>query len=382
VQDEQEFRRRAELASRAVALRAQRDALDDQIAELLSGRPDQQAVRDLLGRCTAAQLDEEHGRLQQQLAALDNRLQRLFHREGQLEEQLKTVGGDRRLGFKRLELSVNAQRIREAIRRWQVRALCGRLLETICRAYETERQPETLRAASQYLRVLTGGKMQRVWTPLGERTLRIDQANGPTLTVDALSRGTREQLFLSLRLALADWYAKRSTPLPLILDDVLVNFDSQRAKAAARLLHQFAEGGRQLLVFTCHEHILALFAELEAPVGRLPDCNRPNPPLLRLAPLTSSKGQVASDSGPVEVAPPAAQTRRQSRRPPAHREAKPAAESSLPVEAPAAPTEPRSFDADYFDSREPAVASAARQNSGSNGAARPNESPFPDAASD
>ncbi len=384
VQDENQLRQRAELAARAASLRAQRDTLDNQIAELLSGCQDQQAIRDMLGRFTAAQLEQQRERLQQQLSASEDRLQQFFRRQGQLEEQLKTLGSDRRLGFKRLELNVNAERIRQAIGRWQLLALCGRLLESLCRAYETDRQPETLRAASQYLQALTGGRFQRVWTPLGERALRIDQADGCSLPVEALSRGTREQLFLSLRLALADWYAKRGALLPLILDDVLVNFDAQRAKAAARLLHQFAEGGHQLLVFTCHEHILALFAELEVPLGRLPDCNRPNPPPLRLSPLRSSKEPLASAPAPADVPPPAAHSRRQLRRPPpppAHREAKPAAESSPPVDVPATHSAPRSFDADYFDSRELAAASTAGRNSGSNGAAGQKESPLADGAS-
>ena len=41
-----------------------------------------------------------------------------------------------------------------------------------------------------------------------------------------------------------------------MLDDVLVNFDAERAKAAAAVLRDFAAAGHQLLVFTCHEHIL------------------------------------------------------------------------------------------------------------------------------
>ncbi len=61
---------------------------------------------------------------------------------------------------------------------------------------------------------------------------------------------------MSLRLALASSYARRGAPLPLVLDDVLVNFDADRAKAAAAVLRDFAAAGHQLLVFTCHEHIL------------------------------------------------------------------------------------------------------------------------------
>ena len=74
-----------------------------------------------------------------------------------------------------------------------------------------------------------------------------------------LSRGTREQLFLSLRLALVSLFARRGIKLPMILDDVLVNFDMQRAAATVDVLAEFGQQGHQLLVFTCHEHIARLF---------------------------------------------------------------------------------------------------------------------------
>ena len=149
-------------------------------------------------------------------------------------------------------------------------AVTCRILDMIRTTYEQQRQPETLQEASGYLDRLTQGRYRRVWTPLGEHVLRVDDAEGHSLPVEVLSRGTREQLFLSLRLALASSYARRGAPLPLVLDDVLVNFDAERAKAAAAVLRDFAAAGHQLLVFTCHEHILKLFKSLRVPVSRLP----------------------------------------------------------------------------------------------------------------
>ena len=52
---------------------------------------------------------------------------------------------------------------------------------------------------------------------------------------------------------------------------MLVNFDSQRAQAAAVVLRDFAAAGHQVLVFTCHEHILHMFKSLRIPTSRLPD---------------------------------------------------------------------------------------------------------------
>ena len=93
-------------------------------------------------------------------------------------------------------------------------------------------------------------------------------------------------------------------PLPLILDDVLVNFDGERAKAAAQVMRDFAAAGHQMLVFTCHEHIAKLFRSLKAPVNELPSNSERDP-----APLIFEEGPKEKPKKPVRPAPRAPQAR-------------------------------------------------------------------------
>ena len=104
---------------------------------------------------------------------------------------------------------------------------------------------------------------------VGEELL-VDNQNDETITVDKLSRGTREAVYLSLRLALIGAYARRGAVLPMVMDDILVNFDSKRARSAAELLVEFSRNGYQLLMFTCHEHMRDMFHELDVSVKILP----------------------------------------------------------------------------------------------------------------
>ncbi len=145
------------------------------------------------------------------------------------------------------------------------------LLEEIRDEYEKFRQPETLREASEYMVKLTSGKYKRIWTPLANDILLVDTEDGTSLPVEVLSRGTREQLFVSLRLALVAAYARRGIHLPMILDDVFVNFDAGRTKIAVSVLREFAREGHQLLVFTCHEHVWRMFADVKADTRRIPN---------------------------------------------------------------------------------------------------------------
>ena len=90
-----------------------------------------------------------------------------------------------------LDLATLQQRIEDAIRRWQVLAVTGQLLEAIRASYETDRQPETLQEASGYFRQMTQGHYRRVWTPVGERILRVEASDGHGLSVEVLAVGGR-----------------------------------------------------------------------------------------------------------------------------------------------------------------------------------------------
>jgi hypothetical protein len=197
-------------------------------------------------------------------------LQVKLEQRAELQQQIKQLADDRRPAEKRLELAGLVRRIEGQIERWRALAVTGSLLSRVQSSYERTHQPAALREATEYLSRMTGGKYIRVWTPLGEPELRVDEADGKSLSVEVLSAGTREQLFLALRLALVKLYAERGIRLPLVLDDVLVNFDDLRAQAAAEVLQEFTKQGHQVLVFTCHEHIARIFKRLDADVRELP----------------------------------------------------------------------------------------------------------------
>ena len=75
-----------------------------------------------------------------------------------------------------------------------------------------------------------------------------------------LSRGTLEQVYLSLRLAYLEVYHHGDLALPLMMDDVLVNFDPDRASHAAHALTRFSEETEiQVLLLTCHPQVARWF---------------------------------------------------------------------------------------------------------------------------
>lgn len=271
VETEADLRSLAEQHALRDGLCSQRSAVQEHILLVLGERFGETEMAALLNSADAVErFAARLAGLAGQIAQIDGQIKKLAERRGELNERRKTLVADRRLANKQLELGVVQERLRRAIERWQVLGVTHTILEKLRRAYEKERQPETLRQASIYFERLTGGRYSRVWTPLGEPVLRVDDGQGHALPVDVLSRGTREQLFLALRLALLKSYAARGIELPLVMDDLLVNFDADRALASARLLCEFAGQGHQILVFTCHDHIRRMFHSLGVAVQVLP----------------------------------------------------------------------------------------------------------------
>jgi uncharacterized protein YhaN len=269
--DEAEFRRRVARHAEAASLGDRRSAVEREIDAAIGGHCSQEVIAEKLRAGAVEELPRRLAELKARLEENGRKLRQRIEERGRLAEQLRTLADDRLPLAKRLDLAMLEKRLQEAIFRWQVRAVAGRMLDGVRSVYERDRQPETLQEASSYLKRLTGGRYSRVWTPLGEEVLRVDDAQGRSLPVEVLSQGAREQLFLCLRLSLLSSFARRGAVLPMILDDVLVNFDSVRAKATAAVLRDFAATGHQMFVFTCHEHIVRLFKSLRVTVSELPD---------------------------------------------------------------------------------------------------------------
>lgn len=279
VEDEAALRRLIDRHDHFRHLGERHEQLSVEIRTSLSGVCPEDQVAEIL---TAEERDPVQGTLEQQRSRVDagrreatETVHTLHERRGRLVEQMNALVDDRRLARARFQLGLIDERIQTATTRWQQLAVTHRLLESVRQTYESDRQPETLLEASEYLSKLSSGRYVRIWTPLAKNVLRVDDEDGKSHPVEILSQGTREAIFLSLRLALANSFARRGCRLPLILDDVLVNLDTKRTQAMARLLLEFVDAGHQILVFTCHDHVREMFAELQVDVRRLPTRGQP-----------------------------------------------------------------------------------------------------------
>ena len=147
----------------------------------------------------------------------------------------------------------------EEAKEWAKLVLAKSLLNKTLDRYKRERLPKVIAEAERYLAFLTHGRYRKIILEQNGEGLSLERSDGLNFKAEEVSRGTAEQIYVSLRLALAD-HTFVEDPFPLIIDDSFVNFDANRTKRMLELLLQVSKR-RQILFFTCHDHILKQFTE-------------------------------------------------------------------------------------------------------------------------
>lgn len=186
----------------------------------------------------------------------------------QLEGRLESGARERRLGELHLTEAGLAERMAESVDRYLVLAVASRLLAEAQERYQRERQPEVVRSASRHFATMTGGRYTSLAVPLGEGRIEVFDARARARTSEILSRGTAEQLYLAIRLGLIEQLGEVGAGLPVLMDDVLVNFDPGRRRGAAEAIAELASG-RQVVFFTCHPETADLLSEVAPDAVRL-----------------------------------------------------------------------------------------------------------------
>jgi len=131
------------------------------------------------------------------------------------------------------------------------------ILEEQMERYRQDNQTPVLRRAGELFTKLTLGSFSGLRDEVddnGKPLLLGVRPDKTEVSVDGMSDGTRDQLFLALRLATIELQRDQQDPLPFVVDDILVGFDDERSKACLEVLAEFAQK-TQVLVFTHHSMV-------------------------------------------------------------------------------------------------------------------------------
>ena len=133
----------------------------------------------------------------------------------------------------------------------------GRLLRWSIDRYREEKQGPLLHRASTIFSTLTSGSFSKLSVDFEREPMVLEglRSNGKPVGISGLSDGTRDQLYLALRLAALEMHLEQAMPLPFIADDLFINYDDVRSKAGFEALRELSEQ-TQVLFLSHHDHLI------------------------------------------------------------------------------------------------------------------------------
>ena len=197
--DAEDFRRRADAYTERVDLETKRNDIRGRLQRLSGpgdafeafmerlGETDLQAISDAIRE---AMEDGDH-------CAAD--VERLSTVRGEAQAELRCLTSEEESSRLRMERNQLLEQIQGHAREWAVCAIAGNLLKEAQSKFERERQPDVIRHTQGFFGRITQERYQTVFSPLDRSEIHVTDSSGGTKQPNELSRGTREQLFLSLR---------------------------------------------------------------------------------------------------------------------------------------------------------------------------------------
>lgn len=219
-------------------------------------------VAELTRQATEVRVDELPGRLAALAGEIEERINpeinRISQAIGEVSGKLAAMDGSGQAAVVADQMEQELAGIGRLAERYMVVKLAARVLQQEIERYREEHQDPILKIGSRYFGELTRGSFTGLRTDVDDKGSPVLVGVRPgdvRLTVDKMSSGTRDQLFLALRLATLEWRLAGSEPMPFIVDDILINFDDDRSRATLTVLADLARRN-QVILFTHHRRIV------------------------------------------------------------------------------------------------------------------------------
>jgi uncharacterized protein YhaN len=217
----------------------------------------------------------QHEALEQDLVDIDQQVSELYASWQKSDHELSTIGSDSTVA-ELLEQRESVLLEIEAAAHHFMRLSTGIMLANeALRTYRETHRSSMMKASSDAFSRMTRGAFKGLDAmPQDDRELLFGvRADGSTILASEMSRGTRYQLYLALRIAGHAELARNGETLPFFADDILEPFDDDRSKETFSLLNEMAKHG-QVVYLTHHQHLCTLAQKITGgtvKIHELPD---------------------------------------------------------------------------------------------------------------
>ena len=204
------------------------------------------------GALAAAELPQAEPALSKE--AVSERLPRVLSMEQSARSRLDTLTGQLRsmgeadtLRFRLRE----KEELRSALQEeYDAVTMAMEVLDEANTTLQNRFSPALGARSAEIFRHLTAGRYEKVLLSRDFSLETEEEAGGTAHSVQLLSQGAADQLYLAVRLAICDMVLPEDKSAPLVLDDALLSFDEERLHAALDYLVEESRR-RQILLFSC-----------------------------------------------------------------------------------------------------------------------------------
>jgi uncharacterized protein YhaN len=255
------------------------------------------SAEDLAARAASADADAlpaEIAMLEEELKDIERERDEANRRRGEAESELRGVAGADAAAQAAERAQRELAKVRSNAERYVRVKLAIALLKQAMEDYREQSQGPVLGRARELFPQLTAGAFEDLVTDFNDSDEPVIRPvrEGERIEVGSLSDGERDSLYLALRVATFEHMFSMGTPMPIVLDDLFLNFDDRRASLGFEALRQLAKQ-TQVVFFTHHDHLVRL-AESAIPMEDLAIHRLPSP--LGVSAPSQLNGQLAQVS--------------------------------------------------------------------------------------
>ena len=214
----------------------------------------------LLGTGEYDEWKQKHDEILSQIEEDETALAALRKEEGAVESEIRRLANDEAITKVLQEENEVDTDLRQALESWLTYVYTDHFLERAQSQYESGERPKILEAANGFLRQMTQERYGLEVSDDGKKISTVDAMHDKK-DAKIWSSGTGDQVYLSLRLAMALSFGEQLEPLPIVLDDIFVRFDETRQRQTLRFLMELGKQ-TQIFLFTCHAQTMHLAEEI------------------------------------------------------------------------------------------------------------------------
>ena len=190
-----------------------------------------------------------------EVAQLELELKGAYEDLAKKKMQFNSLDGSDDVAFYQSEITSKESEFKDSLLDYLSLKLGAKVLNSALESFENQTHPQFIKLASNYLNQITSGKYCEINEDNDD--YYIERSEAEPLSINQLSTGTAEQLYLSMRLAAMEQLASKGETLPFILDDILANSDYKRASKAMRAISQLSHK-TQIIYLTCHPSFIEM----------------------------------------------------------------------------------------------------------------------------